>query len=142
MVREYTNKLRDLLDEGAISQEAVVDMALAYMSEDDVKDMCRSNDLLLNDDELEEDEDEDEDAMQYYVFGDYGLEDQTLLYETTLYSEAKDFFEGYTRDPYDLGNYYSVEMGYFLDDGEWVDVLSIIEADRDEEDLYSDLDGD
>jgi len=142
MVREYTNKLRDLLDEGAITQEAVVDMALAYMSEDDVKDMCRSNDLLLDDDELEEDEDEDEDedTMQYYVFGDYGFEDQTLLYETTLYSEAKDFFEGYTRDPYDLGGHDSIEMGYFLDDGEWIDVLRMEEADRDEDDLYSDLD--
>ncbi|MCA1800263.1 MAG: hypothetical protein LC650_03125, partial [Actinobacteria bacterium] len=112
MVREYTNKLRDLLDEGMITSEAVVDMALAYMSEDDVKDMCRSNDLLLNDDEAfgeiyDEDEDEDEDATLFVIYGDFGLEDQTLLYETTLYSEAEQFFNKYTGSE-DMGGYLTV----------------------------------
>jgi hypothetical protein len=37
-----------------ISAEAVAEMALAYMSEDDVKDMCRANDLLLDEEEAEE----------------------------------------------------------------------------------------
>jgi hypothetical protein len=55
-MREYTSKLIAMMDEGLISAEAVAEMALAYMSEDDVKDMCRANDLLLD----EEDEDADE----------------------------------------------------------------------------------
>jgi hypothetical protein len=55
-MREYTSKLMAMMDEGLISAEAVAEMALAYMSEDDVKDMCRANDLLLDeeDDEAEE----------------------------------------------------------------------------------------
>jgi hypothetical protein len=55
-MREYTSKLIAMMDEGLISAEAVAEMALAYMSEDDVKDMCRANDLLLD----EEDEDDEE----------------------------------------------------------------------------------
>ena len=55
-MREYTSKLIAMMDEGLISAEAVAEMALAYMSEDDVKDMMRANDIL--------DEDEDEDDGQ------------------------------------------------------------------------------
>jgi hypothetical protein len=54
-MREYTSKLIAMMDEGLISAEAVAEMALAYMSEDDVKDMCRANDLLL-DEEADEEE--------------------------------------------------------------------------------------
>ena len=58
MTREYTTKLLEMMDEGMISAAAVAEMALAYMSEDDVKDMVRSNDLMpwLEDDEDEEEE--------------------------------------------------------------------------------------
>ena len=52
-MREYTSKLIAMMDEGLISAEAVAEMALAYMSEDDVKDMCRANDLLIGEDEEE-----------------------------------------------------------------------------------------
>jgi len=54
-MREMTSKLIAMMDDGLISAEAVAEMALAYMSEDDVADMMRANDILL-----EEDEDEDE----------------------------------------------------------------------------------
>jgi hypothetical protein len=46
--------LLEMMDEGLISAAAVAEMALAYMSEDDVADMMRANDILLD----EEDEDE------------------------------------------------------------------------------------
>ena len=55
-MREYTSKLIAMMDEGLISAEAVAEMALAYMSEDDVKDMCLANDLLIGEDDEEEDE--------------------------------------------------------------------------------------
>ena len=55
-MREYTSKLIAMMDEGLISAEAVAEMALAYMSEDDVKDMCRANDLLLDEEDEEEEE--------------------------------------------------------------------------------------
>jgi hypothetical protein len=57
-MREYTSKLIAMMDEGLISAEAVAEMALAYMSEDDVKDMCLANDLLIGEDEEDEDEEE------------------------------------------------------------------------------------
>jgi hypothetical protein len=57
-MREYTSKLIAMMDEGLISDEAVAEMALAYMSEDDVKDMCLANDLLIGEDDEEEDDEE------------------------------------------------------------------------------------
>ena len=51
-MRTQTNKLLDMMDEGVISAQSVAEMALAYMSEDDVADMMRSNDIL---DEEEDD---------------------------------------------------------------------------------------
>ena len=51
-MRTQTTKLLEMMDEGLISTSAVAEMALAYMSEDDVADMMRSNDIL--------DEDEDD----------------------------------------------------------------------------------
>ena len=55
-MRTQTTRLLAMMDEGLISAEAVAEMALAYMSEDEVADMMRSNDIL---DEDEEDEDYD-----------------------------------------------------------------------------------
>ncbi len=55
MTREYTTKLLEMMDEGLISAEAVAEMALAYMSEDDVKDMMQANDIV----DYDEDEDYD-----------------------------------------------------------------------------------
>ena len=50
-MREMTSKLISMMDEGLISAEAVAEMALAWMSEDDVADMMRANDILLEEDE-------------------------------------------------------------------------------------------
>lgn len=63
-MREMTSKLIAMMDEGLISAEAVAEMALAYMSEDDVADMMRANDILL-DDEDEEDEYDPMDDFNY-----------------------------------------------------------------------------
>lgn len=53
-MRKYTNKLLELLDEGIISHKTVAEMCLSYMSEYEVEDMCRSNDVLMNLDDEEE----------------------------------------------------------------------------------------
>ena len=50
-MRQATNKLLEMMDEGLISAEAVAEMALCYMSEDDVADMMRANDILDEDDD-------------------------------------------------------------------------------------------
>jgi len=74
MTREYTNKLLDAIEEGLLSPQAVVEMALTYMSEDEVHDMMRVNDLLYYlDAEDEEDEDSEwdgqpDEAQEWYDF--------------------------------------------------------------------------
>jgi len=50
-MRMQTNRLLEMMDEGLISAQAIAEMALAYMSEDDVADMMRSNDILVEEDE-------------------------------------------------------------------------------------------
>ena len=50
-MRDATNKLIEMMDEGLISAQAVAEMALSYMSEDDVADMMRANDILDEEDE-------------------------------------------------------------------------------------------
>ena len=66
-MREYTSKLIAMMDEGLISAEAVAEMALAYMSEDDVKDMCLANDLLIGEDDEDEDYDGQPDEAQEWA---------------------------------------------------------------------------
>ena len=43
--REFTSYLLESIDEGYISAQAVVEMCLNYMSEDDVRDMMEINEL-------------------------------------------------------------------------------------------------
>jgi hypothetical protein len=54
-MRKETNRLLDMIEEGLIDPHAVADMCLAYMSEDDVEDMMRANDLLADDEEEDAD---------------------------------------------------------------------------------------
>jgi hypothetical protein len=51
MARKQTNYLLELIDSGMIDANTVVTMALKYMSEDEVADMMRCNDILVEDDE-------------------------------------------------------------------------------------------
>jgi hypothetical protein len=53
--REYTNRLFEMLEDGMISYQKVVEMALAYMSESEVHDMMEKNELLIEDEEYDED---------------------------------------------------------------------------------------
>jgi len=62
-MRQATNRLIDMMDEGLISAQAVAEMALAYMSEDDVADMMRANDIL----EEEDEDDGQPDEMQEWA---------------------------------------------------------------------------
>ncbi len=51
-VREATEKLINLAEEGVLSWEAIARAALNYMSEDDVKDMAECNEFI--EDEFED----------------------------------------------------------------------------------------
>ena len=65
-MRTQTNKLIDMMDEGLISAAAVAEMALAYMSEDDVADMMRANDIL--DEEDDEYDGQPDEAQEWESF--------------------------------------------------------------------------
>ena len=58
-MRTQTTRLLDMMADGVISAQAVAEMALGYMSEDDVADMMQCNDIL-EDEDLDEDLDEDD----------------------------------------------------------------------------------
>ena len=55
--RKVTNQLLELVEDGILDPQAVMEACLKYMSEDDVADMAHCNELIL---EEEEEEEEDE----------------------------------------------------------------------------------
>ena len=62
-MREYTNRLLEMIEEDLLNPIRIVEMCLNYMSEDEVKDMCQSNDLsdyMFGDEEDEDDTDDEE----------------------------------------------------------------------------------
>ena len=64
-MRETTIKLLELADEGVISWETIARSCLCYLSEDEVEDMARVNELLL------EEEEEEEESEEYDIMDDY-----------------------------------------------------------------------
>lgn len=69
-MREFTNRLIELVEEGTLDPVGVVRMCVKYMSEDEVEDMCDCNELtdLMFEPEDEEDEleDEEEDDVEEF----------------------------------------------------------------------------
>lgn len=58
--RKATNKILEMIEEGVLDRDTVIMAALKYMSEDDVAEMARINEMF----DIEEDDDtqEDDDA--------------------------------------------------------------------------------
>ena len=46
--RKYTDLLLQMIEEDVVSEEFVITCCVKYMSEDDVKDMMKTNELLEN----------------------------------------------------------------------------------------------
>jgi len=66
-MRKYTNMLLEMIDDGLIDRDLVINACLKYMSEDDVQDMMEANEFI---EEQYEDEDEDDgqpDEMQEWA---------------------------------------------------------------------------
>ena len=61
-MRKATNRLYDMIDEGRVSLQQVVDMCLGAMSEDDVAEMMDNNELSERFDEEPEDEDDEDES--------------------------------------------------------------------------------
>lgn len=62
--RKVTKKILELIEEGVLDAEVVVNACLKYMSEADVLDMAEENEFLdeaVDEDEEEDDEEEEDD---------------------------------------------------------------------------------
>jgi len=70
MPRKNTNYLLELIENGLIGAGDVATMALQYMSEDEVTDMMRVNDILVEDDEEFGDYDDrlPDESQEWYDF--------------------------------------------------------------------------
>ena len=58
-VRQATDKILEMVEEGILDKDTVIMSCLKYMSEDDVADMAHSNEFFMTTNEEEEDNDED-----------------------------------------------------------------------------------
>ncbi len=54
--RPATNRLIDMMDEGMIDARAVADMCLSWLSEHDVAEMMKANDIIEQDEDEEDEE--------------------------------------------------------------------------------------
>jgi cytoplasmic iron level regulating protein YaaA (DUF328/UPF0246 family) len=70
MTRQQTNYLLELIDSGMLDARDVVTMAVKYMSEDEIADMMRINDILVEDDEEfgDYDDRQPDEAQEWYDF--------------------------------------------------------------------------
>ncbi len=78
-MREATNRILELVEEGLLDRDTVILACLKYMSEDDVADMAHANEFFLDEDEEDEewdcDDSDDGYALASAGFGtdeDYG----------------------------------------------------------------------
>ena len=55
-VRQATEKVLEMVEEGILDKDMVIMSCLKYMSEDDVADMAQMNEFFINE---EEDDDDD-----------------------------------------------------------------------------------
>ena len=58
-VRQATNRVLEMVEEGVLDRDTVIMACLKYMSEDDVADMAHSNEFFMTTNDEEDDEDDD-----------------------------------------------------------------------------------
>ena len=58
-VRQATDKILEMVEEGILDKDTVIMSCLKYMSEDDVADLAHSNEFFMTTNEEEDDNDED-----------------------------------------------------------------------------------
>ena len=55
-VRQATNRVLEMVEEGVLDKDTVIMSCLKYMSEDDVADMAQMNEFFYDDEEEDEDD--------------------------------------------------------------------------------------
>lgn len=53
-MRQATNKLLEMIEEGLLDKDNVIMACVKYMSEDDVADMCHANEFFPEEEEKDE----------------------------------------------------------------------------------------
>lgn len=56
----------------------------------------------------------------FYVFGDYGYENEEELFRSESVAEAESFAREYVANVDTFDNFEKIEVAYFTDDGEYV----------------------
>lgn len=64
MTRNATIKILQMIEDGILDKDYVINACLKYMSEDDVQDMAHCNDINIDDD-IEEEDEESPDTLWY-----------------------------------------------------------------------------
>ena len=84
-MREATNKILEMVEDGILDRDTVIMAALKYMSEDEVADMARANEFFDLEEEEEDDYEDDGQPTMYEEYQDlYGGDD---MFETCSYAE-------------------------------------------------------
>jgi len=60
MTRYYTNQLLEMIEEGILDRDTVINACLSHMSESEVQDMMESNEFIEEEEDEEDDEDDEE----------------------------------------------------------------------------------
>lgn len=84
-MRDYTNKLLEMIDEGLLDARTVALACMNYMSEDEVEDMTKANEFL------EEPEEEEEESYPYII--NVGMEKDNLQPYLAAPTEDKGIIE-------------------------------------------------
>ena len=71
-VRQATDKILEMVEEGILDKDMVIMSCLKYMSEDDVADMAHCNEFFLDEDE--EEFEDSKDFKRTFPEADLGLE--------------------------------------------------------------------
>ena len=59
-VRQATDRILEMVEEGVLDRDTVIMSCLKYMSEDDVADMAQMNEFFYDDSESDDDNDSEE----------------------------------------------------------------------------------
>ena len=66
MTCKYTDLLLDLIEDGLLDRDTVIEACVLYMSEDQVQDMMESNRFIPE--QFEDEEEEDDEAEGIFFF--------------------------------------------------------------------------
>ena len=65
--RQYTDKLLEMVENGLLDKDQVILACVKFMSEDDVAEMMRINEMLIDEEEEENDDEDDLDDLELFL---------------------------------------------------------------------------